>query len=98
MVISDQVLEHILDPKKFISEIKRILKKGGIIIIGVPCKKGFQIDPDHKIFYDLEKLKNLFLLDKKISLVNHFYFPLPLKFFGIYLKVQSLYMIFKYKN
>ncbi len=98
VVISDQVLEHIVDPRKFISEIKRILKKGGKIIIGVPCKKGFQIDPDHKVFYELDNLKDLFLSDPKIRITDYFYFPFPFKFFGKFIKIQSLYMIFKYSG
>ncbi len=98
VVISDQVLEHIVDPRKFISETKRILKKGGKIIIGVPCKRGFQIDPDHKIFYELDNLKDLFLSDTKISIIDYFYFPFPLKFFGKFIKIQNLYMIFKYSG
>ncbi len=32
----DSVLEHTLDPSRHLSEIKRILRKGGVLYIGVP--------------------------------------------------------------
>lgn len=35
-----QVLEHINDPKKFLLEVKRVLKNKGIIIIDVPNQNG----------------------------------------------------------
>ena len=61
-------------------------------------KEAFKIDPDHKVFYELDNLKDLFLSDTKISIIDYFYFPFPLKFFGKFIKIQNLYMIFKYSG
>jgi len=36
-----QTLEHIYDPKQFLTEINRILKKNGVLIIDVPNQNGF---------------------------------------------------------
>jgi len=55
----DNVLEHISKPTLLFNEIKRVLRPGGIILIGVPGIRGFKNDSDHKIFYDEMKLKNL---------------------------------------
>ena len=66
------MLEHIHAPTLLFNEIKRVLKPGGIILIGVPGAKGFESDSDHKIFYDEMKLKNL---AKKFNFsVNYFFY------------------------
>ena len=36
IIILDQVLEHLHNPKSAMKEIKRVLKKGGLIYVGVP--------------------------------------------------------------
>jgi SAM-dependent methyltransferase len=58
-VLLDNVLEHISTPTLLFNEIKRVLKTNGILLIGVPGIRGFEIDSDHKIFYDEIKLNNL---------------------------------------
>lgn len=94
-IICDQVLEHIEDPSLLISEISRIVKRGGKIIIGLPLEKGFKSDPDHKIFYTLNSLKNKFCEKYPLSYSYHFYFPLPVKIFGKFFSWQYMYVIFK---
>jgi SAM-dependent methyltransferase len=59
-VMLDNVLEHLTGPDVVIKEISRVLKPGGILVVVVPGRKGFQMDPDHKIFYDEKKLQSLF--------------------------------------
>jgi len=39
-IIISHVLEHVLEPEKFIFELMRVLKKGGIISIALPCDPG----------------------------------------------------------
>jgi ubiquinone/menaquinone biosynthesis C-methylase UbiE len=36
IVYLDSVLEHVLNPLEYLLEIKRILKKGGVIYVGIP--------------------------------------------------------------
>lgn len=70
--VLDNVLEHIENPIKILSECHRITKKNGGLIIVVPGISGYQSDDDHKIFYDSLALKNL---DKRWVLVNLFSTP-----------------------
>tara|TARA_B100001057_G_C22565852_1_gene839152 strand:+ start:188 stop:847 length:660 start_codon:yes stop_codon:yes gene_type:complete len=39
-IIISHVLEHILEPEKFLYEMMRVLKKGGIVSIALPCDPG----------------------------------------------------------
>ena len=96
-IIIDQVIEHLNDPNGTILEIKRTLKKGGILIIGLPCEAGFKRDPDHTKFYNYE---NASILIKKYNfqILKSFYFPLPFLFFGKFLPQQSLYFICQIKD
>lgn len=55
-VVLDNVLEHLVDPKPLLAEIHRVLQVGGTLIVGVPGRKGYASDPDHKIFYDRNAL------------------------------------------
>jgi SAM-dependent methyltransferase len=58
-VLLDNVLEHILDPYPLLTEIKRVMRKDAVFLIGVPGVKGQSSDPDHKVFYDEISLKSL---------------------------------------
>lgn len=76
--ILDNVLEHLQDPAPTILEVDRILEHGGIFIIGVPGKKGYTMDDDHKHFYnekDLESLMNRY----NFSLLKFIYGPAFIK-------------------
>lgn len=57
-VYCSHVLEHIENPDKMLSEIKRVLKKEGIIVLCVPnfSFKRFYSDPTHKRPYPKEAL------------------------------------------
>lgn len=91
-VLMDNVLEHILSPHKLIMEVERVLNKKGRLIIGVPGIKGFESDFDHKCFYDLNKLINLFHTYK---LVKKFYSPYKSELLNKHLKSYCLYCIFE---
>ncbi|MDC3278795.1 class I SAM-dependent methyltransferase [Litorivicinus sp.] len=58
-VILDNVLEHIEDPMPTLSEIYRVTNKKGYFLVGVPGRKGYFSDGDHKIFYDEASLRNI---------------------------------------
>jgi len=94
-VLLDNVLEHIDNPFEILNEIFRVLKPGGLFVVGVPGKKGFKKDPDHKIFYDEEILNNTL---QKFGFINKYFFYAPFKseylnkhlnpycIFGVYIK------------
>ena len=74
-IIMDNVLEHIEDPKNMLSEIDRVLIKGGTLVIGVPGILGFSSAPDHEVFYSKELLVKTFV-DRKYSVKKVFSMPI----------------------
>ena len=54
--IMDNVLEHIAQPSPALNELRRVLKPGATVIVGVPGQRGYRHDPDHKQFYDRKRL------------------------------------------
>lgn len=92
-VLLDNVLEHILDPEPILLEAHRILQVGGRLVIGVPGRKGFAADPDHKIFYDQAKLSTV-VGCKGFQLVHFFATPARFRFLDIYLRQYCVYGIF----
>ena len=93
-IICDQVIEHIDNPNMILSEISRVIKKKGKIIIGLPMEKGYKADPDHKIFYNIDKILE-FTNKFEMKHVFHFYFPLFFKIFGKFFTWQYMYVILK---
>ncbi len=77
-VILDNVLEHLIEPKVTINEITRVLKPNGTLIIGVPGKKGYTMDNDHKKFYDEIEMNKL-LSACNYTNVNFNYMPCFIK-------------------
>lgn len=95
-VILDNVLEHIDDPRKILKEIYRVLIPGGVLLVGVPCERGFESDSDHKVFYDESKLCSC-LSDINFSKKKVVQMPLPVPKLGYFLKSCCLYGIFEKK-
>lgn len=58
-VVLDNVLEHINDPQPILEECYRVLTDQGRIIALTPGKKGYSRDPDHKIYYSMDTLRDL---------------------------------------
>ncbi len=70
--ILDSVLEHVVDPQQTLDECYRITSRRGGLVVAVPGIMGFSLDPDHKVYYDEDKLKRL---DDRWSLINLFSLP-----------------------
>lgn len=51
MVISNQVIEHVKDPKKCVLEIFRVLKEGGILYLRAPDYSTSFYEPHYRIFW-----------------------------------------------
>lgn len=78
-VILDNVLEHIISPESLLNEVRRVLKPSGIFVVGVPGKKGFVKDSDHKVYYDqthLDKTVCAHGFNSKVSIYTPFKFSL----------------------
>lgn len=54
--ILDNVLEHLDEPDIILRETYRVLHKSGVLVIGVPGRKGYLSDPDHSHFYTEKSL------------------------------------------
>ena len=93
-VILDNVLEHISEPRFILKEIGRVLAPKSIFIVGVPGRKGYKNDNDHKIFYDDENIYPLIesFSFKRIKVLR---LPIPLKFLENYLNIFCNYYIFE---
>ena len=74
-VLLDNVLEHIESPKILIEEVYRVLKPSGTFLIGVPGKRGYAKDLDHKVFYDENKIVEIISAHGFVHKMN-FYMPL----------------------
>lgn len=51
-VLMDNVLEHPSEPDPLLAEVRRVLAAKGRLLIGVPGRRGWDSDPDHKTRYD----------------------------------------------
>ena len=49
--VLDNVLEHLERPEPLLADVRRVLKTGGHFVVGVPGKRGFDSDSDHKLHY-----------------------------------------------
>ena len=91
-VLLDNVLEHIREPLPLLKEVKRVLRKNGILLIGLPGIKGFKMDKDHKKNYSEVSLKNL--VEKEgFTLIKIIRMPLNFKFLS---KTMSQYCTYTY--
>jgi len=95
-VLLDNVLEHIENPIKIITEIHRVLKRNGLILISVPGEKGFAHDKDHVSFYNKSSLK-LLLHDNGFNLVKFFNTPFSSKYLDRNMRQYCLHGLF-HKN
>jgi SAM-dependent methyltransferase len=92
-ILLDNVVEHIESPNPLLKEVHRVLNKNGVLIIGVPGKKGFTSDSDHKIYYDEGLL--IETLDKAgFSWVKTYRMPLPFRFLSTRIRAYCLYCVF----
>lgn len=59
-VVCQAVLEHVKDPKKAVSEIYKVLQKGGIVYVEVPFLQGYHPSPHDFFRFTPEGLDCLF--------------------------------------
>ena len=97
-ILLDNVLEHIKDPKPLLSEIKRVMRHDGSLLIGVPGVIGFASDDDHKIFYDESKLAEL-AKSAGYKILLNMYMPLwRSRLFSKILKQYCVYSLWVVKD
>ncbi len=93
-VVLDNVLEHLAIPDKLIAEIERVLVPGGRVLIGVPGKRGYAADSDHKKFYSEEDLKKT-MYEKGFSCKEFFFMPVKSGILDSFLPQYCLYGVFE---
>jgi SAM-dependent methyltransferase len=93
-VVIDNVLEHIFDPVPLLSEARRVLRPGGTAVIGVPGKKGYASDPDHKVFYD-EHLLVSTMIATGFSLKRLLPMPFKSSWLDVRMRQYCLYGVFQ---
>ncbi|MBK8918470.1 MAG: class I SAM-dependent methyltransferase [Azonexus sp.] len=93
-VVLDNVLEHLESPRALLVDIRRVLQPGGRFLIGVPGKRGFASDPDHKLAYSAESLQSAIeaLGFRKCRL---FYTPLRSDWLDRRMRQYCLYGVFE---
>lgn len=94
-VVSVSVLEHIKDIDKAVSEIKRVLKPGGISVLSFPAKNKITNSFFRLVGYDPGELHPSSHRVIEESLSRHFFIMKRLLFPSIGLRDYALYMSFK---
>lgn len=93
-VLIDNVLEHLVDPAPTLSEIQRVLRPGGMLIVGVPGSCGYDRDPDHKHFYD-EKLLVTCLEQAGFKTIKIVHMPFRCTFLDRKMRQYCIYCVFQ---
>lgn len=92
-VILDNVLEHVADPAVLLTDIGRVLKPEGVCVVGVPGRRGYDSDPDHKVFYSKDGLVQRFA-QFNFSCQHIFHMPLYLPWLGYHITQYCIYGVF----
>jgi 2-polyprenyl-3-methyl-5-hydroxy-6-metoxy-1,4-benzoquinol methylase len=108
LVTANAIIEHISNPTNFVSEIKRVLKKDGVVCLTTPnwqrSYKYFYRDPFHvhpympesiKMLFEMSEFQTLFIKPKLIK-KPLFYFNLPF-IWKLPFNTDSMFAIFKKK-
>ena len=92
--ILDNVLEHLDSPQRLLAEARRVLTPTGIVVAGVPGRRGYVRDPDHKVYYDKDAL--VALMNSAGFMPSHvFRMPLPGPLFDRWVRQQCVYGVFR---
>jgi SAM-dependent methyltransferase len=93
-VVLDNVLEHLTGPERLLAEIRRVLVPGGVLVVGVPGRRGYASDPDHKVYYDEG---NLLSVVEGAAFVQErlLHMPFASRWLDRYLRQYCLYGVFR---
>ena len=98
-VMLDNVLEHI--PAESVDavfvEIKRVLKPGGTILAGIPGRKGYHSDPDHKVMYTEDSLVAL-VAQHGFEVKEVFFMPISCRRLEWNVRQFCIYAVFAAKS
>ncbi len=80
-ILLNNILEHLEKPDDAFSEIKRVLKNDGRLLIELPGKKGFYHDKTHVKFWNKNEMVD-FLAKWGFRNITARFFPVPFEFAG----------------
>lgn len=92
--VLDNVLEHLESPQQVLSEVRRILRPSGNLVVGVPGIKGFAADHDHNQFYSEKTLIDVVGV-AGFQCVKTFYMPFRSSWLDTHSSQYCLYGIFE---
>lgn len=92
--VLDNVLEHLAEPVLLLGEIRRILIPSGRLLVGVPGRRGYELDPDHKVFYDESSLRRV-VGTAGFSCCHVFHAPFKSGWLASWLPQYCLYGVFE---
>lgn len=93
-VLLDNVLEHLIEPQRLLSEIRRVIVSDGVLIVGVPGQRGFLMDSDHKYFYDEQALVAV-MKNAGFSCQTLLHMPIRSKWLNTFLRQYCIYGVFR---
>ncbi len=92
--VLDNVLEHLTFPAPLLREIRRVLRTNGTVVVGVPGRRGYSADPDHKICYDESMLIST-LAAAGFSLQQIFHTPFRSNWLDLRMRQYCIYGAFQ---
>jgi SAM-dependent methyltransferase len=92
--ILDNVLEHLERPAALLAEVRRILRPQSTFIVGVPGRRGYAWDSDHKRFYD-ETALNSCLREAGFSCKRLIHDPVRSAWLDAKLRIYALYGVYR---
>jgi SAM-dependent methyltransferase len=92
--VLDNVLEHLERPEPLLAEVLRVLKSGGNFVVGVPGKRGFDSDPDHKRHYPQAALVQA-IQSAGFELSRLFHQPFRSRLLDRHFRYYAIYAVFR---
>lgn len=92
-VVLDNVLEHLAAPGRLLAEIRRVLRPGATLLVGVPGERGYAADPDHKVHYDEPRLRAV-MEGARFAPRHVFHMPLRSGWLSRWLRQYCVYGVF----
>lgn len=92
--VLDNVLEHLASPAALLSEIRRVLRASATLLVGVPGRRGYHADPDHKVHYDETALRTT-VARAGFSCQRIIHMPFPSRLLEARLRQYCLYGVFR---
>jgi SAM-dependent methyltransferase len=91
-VLMNNVLEHLEHPEEAFAEIRRVLRKGGRLVLELPGKKGYAYDPTHVRHWDRGAI-TAFLAERGFTDIRTWFFPVPFEWAGDFLTHNKLRVV-----